>query len=137
MLRILAFIFNFYFAKALSNFFACINNAQKPVSAIFVAFFTSLLVQEKFHAPQFCKRNFGHDFLPFRENVEGLPVLEISENAAKKIYNLGDHVLTGSCSHTRYLLHLVSLSFGRSSSGCYSMAQEVSRSSSAENEELL
>ena len=63
---LLLFLIFILLSVLLSNFFACINNVQKPVSAIFAAFFTSLLVQEKMHAPQFCKRNFGHDFLSLR-----------------------------------------------------------------------
>ena len=111
---------------------------------------------KKFDAPQFCKRNFGHDFLSLRENLEGLPVLQFPKTPPKVFYwmdvllkktrllsvlprlpNLDDHVLTGPCSHTLYLLPLVSFSLGCLNSGCYNMVQEVSRSSPAENEEVI
>ena len=51
--------------------------------------------------------------------------------------NLDDHVLTVPCSHTFFLLPLVSFASGCSNYGCYSMAQEVSRGSPAENEEVI
>ena len=112
---------------------------------------------KKFDASEFCKRNFGHDFLSFRENLEGLPVLELPKTPPKVFYWV-DVLLKkiplivsivlftqfrwpcahrSICSHTLYLLPLVSFALWCSNSGCYSMAQEVVRSSPAEIEEVI
>ena len=82
--------------------------------------------RKKFHVSQFCKRNFGHDFLSLRENLEGLPVLEFPKTLPKVFYWM-DVLLKNTpptvsivlftqfrwpCAHRSMLTHIVSFAFG-------------------------
>ena len=109
------------------------GSLRKPVSAIFAAFFTYLLVREKFPCPAICKRNLGHDLLPLCENLEGLPVsLKFPKTSSKVFYwtfldkEKRKKTLpivsivsftqfsgqTNPCTHWSVLTHMISFAFG-------------------------
>ena len=88
---------------------------------------------KNFHAPQFCKRNLGHDLLPLCENLEGLPVsLKFPKTSSKVFYwtfldkEKRKKTLpivsivsftqfsgqTNPCTHWSVLTHMISFAFG-------------------------